>query len=117
MVAIFVSHSHWLLSEYGTPLILYIYIPIFILKSKSKNVDSHYAVKHDFSGRVQGSSGSADRCNSTFWAYMWGVINSGRCKSPAQREKMGVFGRPKAIFHDENHARQVGWPPLKEIVL
>ena len=33
-----------------------------------------------------------------------GVINSGRCNSPAQREKMGVFGTPKARFHDKNHA-------------
>eukprot|EP00964_Phaeocystis_antarctica_P055008 scaffold32343_cov38-Phaeocystis_antarctica.AAC.1 len=39
-----------------------------------------------------------------------GVINSGRCNSPAQREKMGVFGTPKAIFHDENHARRPGAP-------
>ena len=43
MVAILVSHSHWPLSEYGTPLILYICVPILFQKVNLKKVTLHYA--------------------------------------------------------------------------
>ena len=46
MVAILVSHSHWPLSEYGTPLILYICVPILFQKVNLKKVTLHYITLH-----------------------------------------------------------------------